>query len=54
MKTLFRPVGLRELELIADSNWIGDSSGADIQVKAGKYDIWFDDIDNRYTLIAIP
>lgn len=38
----------------ADDNWIGDSAGADIQVKAGKYDIWFDDIDNRYTLIAVP
>lgn len=44
-----------KFKFLADStNWIGDSAGADIQVKAGKYDIWFDDIDNRYMLIAIP
>jgi hypothetical protein len=40
--------------LADDTNWIGDNSGADIQIKAGKYDIWFNDIDNRYMLIAIP
>jgi hypothetical protein len=42
-----------KFKFLADTNWIGDSAGADIQVKAGKYDIWFDDIDNRYTLIAV-
>ncbi|MCI9846215.1 SusE domain-containing protein [Flavobacterium pectinovorum] len=43
-----------KFKFLADTNWIGDSAGADIQVKAGKYNIWFNDIDNRYTLIAIP
>ena len=42
-----------KFKFLADTNWIGDSSGADIQIKAGKYDIWFNDIDNRYMLIAV-
>jgi hypothetical protein len=33
-----------------DVSW-GDNAGADIHIKAGKYDIWFNDLDGRYMLI---
>ena len=33
-----------------DVNW-GDNGG-DIIVTAGKYDIWFNDLDRRYTFIV--
>nr|WP_315200169.1 SusE domain-containing protein [uncultured Flavobacterium sp.] len=42
-----------KFKFLADSTWIGDSAGADIYVTAGKYDIWFNDIDQRYILIPV-
>jgi hypothetical protein len=40
-----------KFKFLADDTWIGDSAGADIYVAAGKYDIWFNDIDQRYILV---
>ena len=40
-----------KFKFLADTTWIGDSAGADIYVTAGKYNIWFNDIDQRYILI---
>jgi hypothetical protein len=42
-----------KFKFLADTTWIGDSAGADIYVTAGKYDIWFNDIDQRYILIPV-
>jgi hypothetical protein len=40
-----------KFKFLADTTWIGDSAGADIYVTAGKYNIWFNDIDQRYILV---
>jgi hypothetical protein len=42
-----------KFKFLADTTWIGDSAGADIYVTAGKYDIWFNDIDNRYMFVPV-
>ena len=42
-----------KFKFLADTTWIGDSAGADIYVTAGKYDIWFNDVDKRYILIPV-
>jgi starch-binding outer membrane protein SusE/F len=40
-----------KFKFLADDTWIGDSAGADIYITAGKYNIWFNDLDQRYMLI---
>ncbi|WP_100432454.1 hypothetical protein [Flavobacterium sp. 1] len=43
-----------KFKFLADSTWISDSAGADIYGVVGKYNIWFNDIDQRYMLIPVP